>query len=460
MSAGTLQHRTAQRGVRTGVGDDVGRHALDDTVLIAADGKLHLHGVPLGMDEDAFRPAELALHRPLGKVGNQSRQMLDRDILLTAKAAAYQHILHFYLFRRQAQHRSCLMLGIIGALVSGEDHHSVPIREGHSALRFQEGVLRVGGVETPGDHMLAAGNGQSGIAPLNMLVGQQIPAAVDQRCVVGHGLFRGTNRCKDFVLHLDHPLGFLQDLLGLSSYHTDGVTQIVGGTPNGDHGVPVLDDVTHLVLTGNILCSKYSNHTRQGQRFLLMDGFDDGPGMGAADSGGVNHAVHIHVVGVLAIALYFFRHVHTVDMGTQLPLPLIRFIGEMSLPQDPGGDLHTFHDLHIAGTAADIITQGKTDLLLGGIRIHIQQPFSRHHHTGDTEAALHRSRLPEAVGVSLLLKIAEAFRRDDGFSFQLIGRHNAGTGGFPVHQHGAGAAGALAAAVLHRGEPQLIPQKA
>ena len=43
---------------------------------------------------------------------------------------------------------------------------------------------------------------------------------------------------------------------------------------------------------------------------------------------------------------------------------------------------------------------------------------------------------------------------------QLVRGGNTGLGGFAVNEYVAGAAGPLTAAVLHRGQAQLIPQKA
>ena len=459
VSTRTLQHRPAQGGVSSGIGNDVSRHALDDAVFIAADGKLHLHGMALGVDQNTLRPAELALYRPFGQIGHQSRQVLDGNVLLAAKAAAHQHIFDLHLFRRQAQHRRCLMLGIVGSLVRRQDHYPVAVRKSHRTLRLQEGMLCIRRIKPPGDHMLAAGNRQGGVAALDVLVGQQVTAAVDQRCVISHGLLGRTHWCQHLILHLDHPLGLLQNLLGFCGHNTDCVAQVVCGAAHWDHSIPVLDDVAHLVLAGDILSGKHTHHARQGQSLLLVDGLDNSPGMSAADGRGVNHAIHIYVVGVLTVALDLFRHIYPVDMGAQLPLPLFRIVRQMPLPEDPCGDLHAFHDLHIASTPANIVAQGKTDFLLSRNRIHVQKALGRHHHAGNTEAALHRPRLAKAIGIGRLLKVAEAFCCKNSFPVQLIGSKNTGSGGLAVHQDGTGAAGAFAAAVFHRGEAQLIPQK-
>ena len=69
MGTGPLQHRAAQAGVGTGIRYHLGLYPLDDAVFIAAQGEFHIHGVALGMDQDAFLAGELALHRPAGQQG-------------------------------------------------------------------------------------------------------------------------------------------------------------------------------------------------------------------------------------------------------------------------------------------------------------------------------------------------------------------------------------------------------
>ena len=69
MGAGPLQHRAAQAGIGAGIRHHLGLYALNDAVLIAPQGEFHIHGVALGMDQDAFLAGELAFHRPAGQQG-------------------------------------------------------------------------------------------------------------------------------------------------------------------------------------------------------------------------------------------------------------------------------------------------------------------------------------------------------------------------------------------------------
>ena len=145
MGAGPFQHRPAQRGVGSGVGDALRRHALNDAVFIAAQREFHLHGVTLGMDQQTFRPGELHLYRALCEIGDQCGVVLDRYVLLAAEAAAHQTVADLHLLRRQVQHSHDFVLGIVCALIRGEHQNAIPIGTGHGALRFQKGVFRPGG---------------------------------------------------------------------------------------------------------------------------------------------------------------------------------------------------------------------------------------------------------------------------------------------------------------------------
>ena len=61
-----LQHGAAQGRICPGICGDLCLDSLNQTVVIAAHSDGHLHGVALGMDEDALLPAELHLYRPTG----------------------------------------------------------------------------------------------------------------------------------------------------------------------------------------------------------------------------------------------------------------------------------------------------------------------------------------------------------------------------------------------------------
>ena len=382
--------------------------------------------------------------------------VLDRHVLLAAEAPAHQAVADLYLLRRQAQHAHGLVLGVIGALVRGEDHDPVSVGIGHGALRLQEGVLRPGGGEVLGQHMLRLGDGLRRVAPLDVLVGQQIPGPVDQGGVGQHGLPGAADHGQLLIVHLHQRLGLGQDLRRLRRHQADGVPQVVGDVPHGDHGVPVLHQMAHLVLPGDVVRRKDAHHAGQGPGLLRVDGQHPGPGILGPDGAAVDHAVQIDVVGIDAGAGDLLLHVHPGHPLAQGPVGGER--RHLALAEQLCRQQDAVDDLHIPGAAADVVADGVGRLLPGGIWIRVQQSLGAHHHAGDAEAALDRPRHAEGVGVDLLFKIAQSLHRDDGLALQLVGLGDAGLGGLAVDQHRAGAAGALAAAVLHAGEMQGIPQ--
>ena len=450
VGAGALQHRTAQGGVGSGVGDDLGGHALDDAVFVTAQGEFHLHGVALGVDQNALRPAQLDLHRALRQIGDQGGVVLDRHILLAAEAAAHQAVADLYPLGGQAQHAHGLVLGVIGALVRGEDHHAIPVGIGHGALRLQESVFRPGGGETLCQHIFGLGDSLRRIAPLDVLVGQQVALPVDQRRVGQHGLPGAADRLQRLIVHLHQRLGLGQDLRCLGGYQADGVAQVVGDIPLGDHGVPVLFQVAHLVAAGNVGGGEYPHHAGKRLGLLGVDGQHSGPRIFAADGGAIDHAVQIDVIGIDAGAGDLFPYVHPGHPRAQRPVP--GDLRHLSLAEQLRRQQDTVDDLHIAGAAADIVADGKGRLLPAGGGIHVQQALSAHDHARDAEAALHRPGHAEGVCIDVPLKVRQALHSDDVLALQLIRLGNAGLCGLAVDQDGAGAAGTLAAAVFHAGQ--------
>ena len=179
--------------------------------------------MPLGVNQQALRPAELHLHRALRQIGYQRGVVLDRHVLLAAEAAAHQAVLDLHLLRREAQHPHGLVLGVVGALVRGKDHHPVPVGIGHGALRLQEGVLRPGGGKFLGQDILAFCDSRRRVPPLDVLVGQEVSLPVDQGGVLRHGLLGIPHHGQLLIVHLHQGLGLGQYLCVLGGHDAHGV---------------------------------------------------------------------------------------------------------------------------------------------------------------------------------------------------------------------------------------------
>ena len=317
------------------------------------------------MDQKALRPGELHLHRPARQAGDEGGVVLDGHVLLAAKAPAHQAVADLHPLRRPPQHGHDLVLGVVGTLVGGEDHNTVPVGIGHGTLRLQKGVLCPRRVEPLGQHVLTFRNGLRRIAPLDVLVGQQVPLPVDQGGIGQHGLPGAADHGQLLIIHLHQSLGLGQDLRRLRRHQTDGVPQIVGDVPHGDHGIPVLLQMAHLVAAGHVRGGKHPHHAGQGLRLLGVDGQHPGPGIFAADSAAEDHAVHMDVIGVDTCTGDLLLHVHPGHPGAQGPV--LYSLGDLPGPEQLRRQQDGVDDLHIPGAAADVVADGKGRLLPGGI---------------------------------------------------------------------------------------------
>ena len=145
----------------------------------------------------------------------------------------------------------------------------------------------------------------------------------------------------------------------------------MGDIAHGDHGIPVLFQMADLVLAGDIGGGEYTHYT--GQRFggIRMDGQHSGSGVGGADGGGVDHPVEVHIIGVLTVAQHLLPHIDTGDIFADAPVGIGG--GNLALALQLGGQQHGLDDLHITGTAADIVLDGFGAVLLCGVLVPIQK---------------------------------------------------------------------------------------
>ena len=118
-------------------------------------------------------------------------------------------------------------------------------------------------------------------------------------------------------------------------------------------------------------------------------------------------------------------------------------------------------DPRVGAAAAHVAVHRAGDLRLAGIGRSPQQRHARHDHARRAVAALHRvdleERLLDGVQPAVLL---EPFDGGDRLAGRRGRGRDAGAGGPAVDQHGAGAALALAAAVLGAGQVELVAQDA
>ena len=259
--AGALQDGSAQGGVGARVEVDLAVQADEVALLVAAQGESALHVVALGVEVERLLAREAALHRAAVLVRRERRQVLAGDVLLAAEAAAHEHGLDDDALGLAvpAKHVRALLARVVGALVGGHDLHAVLVWHGHTALGLQEGVLGEGGGEGTGDPVGGVCQGGLGVAACDVTaladvvleldrVAKGEEAVVDARGALGAGLLDVADGLELLPGDLDGLLGLLKDLGRLGNHQADGVADAAGDVALGDHDVPVLDEVAHLVV--------------------------------------------------------------------------------------------------------------------------------------------------------------------------------------------------------------------
>ncbi len=197
-----------------------------------------------------------------------------------------------------------------------------------------------------------------------------------------------------------------------------------------------------------------------GRRLGGVDVQHAGPGVFGAHRAAVDHALHLDIVAVLAVAENLGTHV-----GTESPLAdaelvalLERRVNLGVAAEDGGGEGYALDYLLIARAAADVAAESDLYLLLRRVRDLVDERLAGHDHAGDAKAALHGADLAEGVDERLLLIVRQALDGDYLAAHGLFRREHAGLDGPAVDYDGAGAAGALAAAVLDGLEVQVVAQ--
>ena len=273
------------------------------------------------------------------------------------------------------------------------------------------------------------------------------------------GFCRTVNGGQHLIFNLHELLRRFKRLLIARADEGHGVAEVVRDLPHADERRLILFQVADVDFAGNVLLRQDADDALERFRRACVDREHPRAGVGAAHRAAVAHPVDVHVVGVLPIAEHLLLHVEPVDARAQLPV-VGRGCGNLSLAEDPPREEDAVDDLDIPRAAADIVADGEGRLLARGVRVRVEQCLGRDDHPWDAEAALHRARFAEGEGIDLLFPVGEPLNGENGLPLELVRLRDAGLGWLAVDEDIAGAAGALAAAVLHGGQVQRIAQKA
>ena len=475
MRAGALEHRAAQRRVGAGVKVDLAVQAGKVALGVATQRKGAVHGVALGMERERLGTCELALHRTLELICGERGQVLDRHVLLAAKAATHEHGLddHALGLVIPAKHMGALFARIVGALVGRLYLDAVLVREGNGALGLQESMLGKGRGKALRHGERALRQRLGGVAARHVTalahvvlelhrVAKGKETVVQARSVGSPGLDNVAHGLQRLVIDLYELLSLLERRFVLGDHQHDGIAHAAGDIALGDHDVPVLDKVADLV-DRHVLGAQDAHHAGQGLGLGGIDGEHTGARILGAHGAGIGQTRLIElvdVVGVFAFAEHLLAHVdtegalaHAVVVAAFQVLVDLLFAAEHRSSQRNALD-----NLFVAGATADIATNGVLDLLLGGLGVLGDQRRTRHDHTGDAKAALHGAHGAKGVHKGLAHVLGQALDGHDVTAGGKGGGQHAGLDGRAVHVNGAGTAGTLGAAVLGGVDVQVVAQ--
>src|SRR6516165_6825090 len=117
-------------------------------------------------------------------------------------------------------------------------------------------------------------------------------------------------------------------------------------------------------------------------------------------------------------------------------------------------------DVVVTGAPAQVAFQPGPHLLLGGVRVLLQQRHDGHDHARRAEAALQAVLLVEGTLYRVHRPVAgQALHGGDLVPAGLGGKYRAGLHGLAVEQHGAGPAGGGVTADVRRGEVGHVAQE-
>ena len=427
----------------------------------------------LGMESERLGTRELALHRTLELICGERGQVLDRNVLLTAKAATHEHGLddHTLGFAIPAKHVGTLFARVVGTLVGRLHLDAVLVREGNGTLGLQEGMLGKGRGKALRHGERAFGQRLGGVAARHTTalahvvleihcIAKGKEAVMQARGVGSLGLDNVTHGLQRLVIDLYELLGLLERRLVLGNHQHDGVTHAAGDIARRDHDVPVLDKVADLV-DRHVLGAQDAHHTGQGLGLGGVDGEHAGARILGAHGAGIGQARLIElvdIVGVLALAEHLLAHVNTEGaLAHAVVIAALQVLVDLLFATEHrSGQRDALDNLFVAGAAADVTANGVLDLLLGGLGVLGDERCTRHDHTGDAKTALHGAHGTKGVHKGFAHVLGQALNGHDVTAGGKSGGQYARLDGRTVHMDGAGAASAFGAAVLGGMDMQVI----
>ena len=196
----------------------------------------------------------------------------------------------------------------------------------------------------------------------------KISFRMDERSPLCRCFLAVSDRFKHFILDFYLIFGCCQDRFIFSDHQTDRVADAPCDISYGDHNIPVLLDVTDLVI-GNILGRQNTGHTFHGKRFRRVNTKDTRSRIFRADCRSMNHAIHLYIIRVFTVSENFRSYIDaeasTANAGVTARLCFR--INLLIASKDCCGEHNPLDDFLVACASAYVAPYRSLDLILGRV---------------------------------------------------------------------------------------------
>ncbi len=459
VSGRPLEHLVADARVRPGVPDDAGPEREQVPLLVAAGGVLHPQRVPLRVEADALPAAEGDQDGASGDRRHERRVALDVQVLLRAEGAAGRHLRDAHLLPRKREEGGDLVPVLPGALAL-RVHVQRPVAVGHGerGLGLEERVLDELRAVRLGDDVRSARERGVHVAPLHARDRENVAARMQERCVLLERVEGVGDRVEHLVLDLHERRRLAGGMTALGRDGGEHVTDVRRHLALGDELSPVLRQGALRALALHVGGGHHRDDPGVSRRLRRVDPDDARARVVREAERSVQHPGLDEVADVQLVAEREAGALVACRAGADAPAAL--GLGEGDASVGRSHEPHRVDDLRVARAAAEVPEQRVRDVLARGLRVLAEKRLGLHDDPGGAVAALGRAGGHERVGPEPALVLGQPLLRDDVFPLDPRRLLRAGDDGAPVHEDGAGPAGALRrAAVLHGAHAEVVAEQ-
>ena len=297
-------------------------------------------------------------------------------------------------------------------------------------------------------HVLGFGQRALYVTALQHCRGQHISLGVQGRSALGQCRLGREQRFAFFAFHFDQLNGPARRFCRGRGQHGESVAHVARLFAFGNHYRPVVDHVANQPLAGNVLRRQHNFHARKRARRRNVDFLDQRARILRTQHCAVQHSRNQHVVDELTASQQLFMRVRPHD-AFAYATGCWRCWVRSAVAERCSGQLNGTLYFCVACAAAQIVADSGFHFACGWGGIRVEQSLGADQHAGHAESALHGAYFAEGPRIYFALARREAFARGHRFALDLGHGERARAHRFAIHDHGAGAANAFGAAVLH-----------